>query len=66
VRIADAERLREFRRTWTLHHKLAEEQIKHGRRVTQVAEAAMYHGGDVIYKLEGVPGIWHERLLEPA
>ena len=25
-----------------------------------------YHGGDVLYELEGVPGVWHEVCLRKA
>jgi hypothetical protein len=27
---------------------------------------AGHHGGDELYKLKGVPGIWHEQCLEEA
>jgi hypothetical protein len=23
----------------------------------------MYHGADILYELEGMPGIWHQHLL---
>jgi hypothetical protein len=66
VRIADSERLREFAATWKYHHKLAENQIEFGGRIAKVLMASMYHGGDDIYKLEDIPGLWHEQLLDPA
>ena len=25
-----------------------------------------YHGGDALYELEGVPGVWHEVCLRKA
>ena len=29
-------------------------------------DPAKYHGGDIIYKLVDIPGIWHEQCLSPA
>jgi hypothetical protein len=29
-----------------------------------VGEIGAYHGGDVLYAFAGVPGYWHEELLE--
>lgn len=31
-----------------------------------VSDVGFYHGGDVLYTLENVPGVWHERCLEKA
>jgi hypothetical protein len=28
-----------------------------------VTSVRYYHGGDVLYELEGIPGIWHEACL---
>jgi hypothetical protein len=66
VRIADLAVLEGFLRTWTGHHKLTRDQLQCAGQVAEVQEAAMYHGGDIIYLLQGIPGIWHEHLLEPA
>ena len=30
-----------------------------------VKEVSFYHGGDQLYVLENVPGIWNEPCLEP-
>ena len=56
--------LEEFLRTWKFHHKLQAEQLSYGGRIVKVRSSAMYHGGDVLYELEGVPGVWHEQLLQ--
>ena len=64
VQIADRPGLDEFMRSWKLHHPLQPEQLECARRVAKVTQAAMYHGGDILYVLEGVPGIWHQRLIE--
>jgi hypothetical protein len=65
VRIATRPALEAFLRpTWKFHHPLHPEQLEYGGRSAKVQTSAMYHGGDVLYELEGVPGIWHERCLE--
>jgi hypothetical protein len=63
VQIASRQRLEEFLRTWQYHHKLQPEQLAFADRATTVKSSGMYHGGDVLYQLDGVPGIWHEQLL---
>ncbi len=63
VRIADREFLTRFLETWTYHHKLSPDQLDHANAVTTVAEVSVYHGGDQLYSLEGIPGIWHEQCL---
>lgn len=66
VRVAVLSVLREFQRTWEFHNKLHAEQLGYAGRVTEVAKVGFYHGGDVLYELAGVPGIWHEQCLGPA
>jgi hypothetical protein len=66
VRIISRPALDEFARTWKYHHKLLPEQMGYGGTVTTVKEVSFYHGGDQLYVLEGVPGIWNEPCLEPA
>lgn len=66
VRILDAERLHAFRATWRFHHPLSEVQLAYGGRTASVEAVGFYHGGDVLYELCGIPGIWHEACLQPA
>jgi hypothetical protein len=66
VEIASRAELDEFRRTWRFHHPLTEEQGTCAGRVVRVASVGFYHGGDVLYTLEGVPGIWYQRCLRLA
>jgi hypothetical protein len=66
VRIRDRATLEEFFRTWKYHHKLDVEQLSYAGRTATVKSSGMYHGGDVVYQLEGVPGVWHEQLLQGA
>jgi len=64
VRIAPRDRLERFRIEWNYHHKLQSEQLGYGDLTATVEEVSFYHGGDQLYVLKGVPGIWHEALLE--
>jgi hypothetical protein len=66
VRIVDRTTLEEFYRTYNGHHRLQADQLDSAGRVVTVKVSAMYHGGDVLYQLEGAPGIWHEEMLVPA
>ena len=63
VRIARLEHLEEFMRTWRYHHPLATNQLRFAGQVVTVRELAYYHGGDVLYELDGAPGTWHEACL---
>ena len=57
VQVADGAFLEDFLRTWKYHHKLAPEQLAFAGRTAKVLSGGMYHGGDVLYELEDVPGI---------
>jgi len=63
VRIANRTSLDEFKATWQYHHKLRPEQLAYADRQTTVAEVGFYHGGDPVYTLAGVPGLWLEQCL---
>jgi diadenosine tetraphosphatase ApaH/serine/threonine PP2A family protein phosphatase len=63
VRIADRPALEEFQRTWRHHNKITDEQLDYAGALARVTFVGFYHGGDELYELEGVPGIWHERCL---
>ena len=66
VRIVDAWRLKEFQQTWKFHHKLNPEQLAYAGKVAEVDKVGFYHGGDVLYELRAIPGIWHEQCLSAA
>lgn len=66
VRVAAKDKLEEFRRTWKYHHKLTAEQLEYAGECAIVTSVGFYHGGDVLYNLNEIPGIWHEACLEPA
>jgi hypothetical protein len=63
VRIADRRVLDDFLREWKFHHKLETRQLGFAGAPAIVKRALFYHGGDVLYELEGAPGVWHERCL---
>lgn len=66
ARVADRATLEEFMATWKYHHKLRTEQLEYGDRVATVVDVGWYHGGDPVYKLEGIPGLWLDQcLLQP-
>jgi hypothetical protein len=64
VRIADGPTLDEFFRSYRFHHRLQEFQLEFAGRTAKVKASYMYHGGDMLYELEDVPGLWHEQLLD--
>ena len=57
VRIKGRDFLESFR------DPLQSEQVGYSDRVTEVESVGFYHGGDVLYTLRSVPGIWHEQCL---
>jgi hypothetical protein len=63
VRIAEMEELEKFQRTWRYHHKLEPTQLAYAGKLAEVKGVSFYHGGDVLYELRDIPGIWHEQCL---
>jgi diadenosine tetraphosphatase ApaH/serine/threonine PP2A family protein phosphatase len=66
VRVADRDFLERFMTEWNYHHKLQLEQLAYANAAAVVEKVGFYHGGDVLYNLKDVPGIWHEQCLRPA
>jgi hypothetical protein len=63
VWIADPEHPEEFKSTWKYHHPLTDQQIGYASCIARVKSVTFYHGGDELYAIEGIPGIWHESGL---
>ena len=63
VRIADHPFLESFLEAGQYHNELEPEQLDYAGRVAKVKEFTFFHGGDEIYALEGIPGVWHEECL---
>lgn len=66
VKIASRSFLEEFLETWKFHNKLEPEQLDYAGQIAEVEFVGFYHGGDELYRLKGIPGIWHEQCLEAA
>lgn len=66
VRIAERMVLDNFAKTWTLHNPLTAEQLAFAGHEAVVKSVGYYHGGDVLYVLCDVPGVWYEQCLTAA
>lgn len=66
VKVVSREALEAFARDWKYHHKLQPEQMQCGGLTATVKEVSFYHGGDQLYVLENLPGIWNEPCIESA
>jgi hypothetical protein len=66
IRVADRAFLERFMNEWKLHHKLQHKQLTYAGQEARVKEVAFYHGGDLIYALEDIPGLWLEPCLRAA
>ena len=66
VRIADRAFLEAFLEAGQYHNELEPEQLEYAGRVARVKNVSLFHGGDELYTLEGVPGVWHEECLSAA
>ena len=64
VRVRPREVLLEFQRTWKFHDPLSDEMVSLAGLSATVLSVGFYHGGDVLYQLDGVAGTWHEVCLE--
>lgn len=63
VVIADRATLERFLTEWRRHNELQAEQLPFAGRRARVQSVSFYHGGDELYVLDGVPGVWHEQCL---
>jgi hypothetical protein len=63
VRVADRTFLESFLEEGQYHNELEPEQLDYAGRVASVVRVEFFHGGDEIYTLEGIPGVWHEECL---
>ena len=63
VRVADRAFLESFLDAGQYHNELEPEQLDYAGRIAAVKAVDFFHGGDEIYTLEGIPGVWHEECL---
>jgi hypothetical protein len=66
VRVADRSFLEQFMKTWQYHHKLHPDMLEYADHLATVDNVGFYHGGDPIYKLIDIPGLWLEQCLRPV
>ena len=66
VKIAGRGFLEKFLEEGQYHNELEPEQLEFADRVARVQSVELFHGGDEIYTLEGIPGVWHEECLSAA
>jgi hypothetical protein len=66
VRVADRAFLESVFEAGQYHNELEPEQLAYAGRVAKVKAVDFFHGGDEIYRLEGIPGVWHEECLSAA
>jgi hypothetical protein len=62
VRIVDRASLGEFRNERAFHTP-APRATRIWRTERRLGAVFFYHGGDELYELAGVPGVWHETCL---
>ncbi len=63
VTVASLDNLKEFIDNSRLHHPLQPFQLDFAGRIATVESVVFYHGGDELYQLLDIPGIWHEQNL---
>jgi hypothetical protein len=66
VRVATRAFLEKFMEEGQYHNELEPEQLAYAGKVAKVKAIEFFHGGDEIYTLEGIPGVWHEECLAAA
>ena len=66
VMIASPDELEKFFKEYKHHNPLTAEQLKFAGIKAVVKEVGFYHGGDELYVLEGISGVWHEQCLYPC
>ena len=64
IRVKERDALELFKKEWRYHNPLQSAQFACAGREGTVTTVSFYHGGDVLYTLEGMPGVWHEQCLE--
>jgi len=64
VKIAERPALEAFMQSWKFHDPLQPSQLDFAGHLAAVESVGFYFGGDELYKLKAIPGIWHEQCLE--
>jgi len=60
IKIANRDTLEKFIEDWKFHNPLNPKQLEFADQIAEIEEIGFYHGGDELYKLVGIAGLWHE------
>jgi hypothetical protein len=64
VCVVGLESLEGFRRPrWPYHHPIEPDKLELAGTGATIASVGYYHGGEALYELEVLPGVWHEATL---
>lgn len=63
VQIVERDQLIKFIKDWKSHHPFEETQLEFAGHITEITKISFYHGGDELYNLKDIPGVWHEVCL---
>lgn len=63
VKVKSREELELFIKEWKWHNPLPIEKLQYAGKIFKVESVGFYFGGNVLYKLEGIEGLWHEQNL---
>lgn len=63
VRVAGRAALETFKASWRYHNPITDQQLEAAGCLATVKAVGFYHGGDPLYELSEVPGLWHEQCL---
>lgn len=66
VRVKDSAALASFKKEWCYHNPLQDAQLACAGKEGKVSAVSFYHGGDVLYSIEAMPGLWHEQCVQIA
>jgi len=66
VRIRSREQLEAISRRPKSQIKIDAKQLAFAGQIAMVKWSGLFHGGGFVYQLDGVPGYWHEMVLEPV
>jgi hypothetical protein len=64
VRVKNRAVLESFKKEWRYHNPLTDAQLACAGKEGKVSAVSFYHGGDVLYTIETIPGLWHEQCVE--
>ena len=64
VRVKSRAALESFKQEWRFHNPLKSAQLDCAGKEGRVVAIGVYHGGDILYTLDQMPGVWHEQCLE--